>query len=326
LTIIYPACRMSSTLLSGLLLIYLFNLVTAVSYPQIANFATRQCGHWTYDEQSTWGTLNCTASLINPTPVPNFCGNGQFQSPVDIEPSGQRVDDTLTRLVFVDYSAQNNVFIINNGHTIQATYTKGYYSNDDAKSFFQISQFHFHTHSEEEVHGFADKASLHLVHAQNPGPSPAFPVALSVLGVLFVIGPDNPILDSIIAALPNLNCVGCSTQINFPGFQSTFEQIQANGTDDYWNFPGSLTTPPCSEKIDWTVLAHPWTISQAQLDALNAVLVSDTNSTTPGRSNYRNVQRTLGQNGIDLPYFPGFGMTIGSSFSLILFLLVALFF
>jgi len=184
--------------------------------------------------------------------------------------------------------------LVNNGHTIQGTYTNGYYNNDDANTWYQIGQFHFHTHSEESVKGVGDVASLHLVHTQNPPPSPT-DMAISVVGVLFVIGPiDNPVIAPIIDALVNLPVSGNSTIINFPGFQSTFAAARLANTDDYWNYPGSLTTPPCTEQIDWTLLATPWTISQNQWNQLNAVLAADTNSSVPTQtSNYRQIQRTL---------------------------------
>jgi len=197
------------------------------------------------------------------------------------------------------YTANTNMTLTNNGHTIQATYTNGNYTNDEYGTTYQISQFHFHTHSEESVDGLGDIASMHLVHAQVPTPLPYN--ALSVLGVLFVIGPDNPIFDPIIAALSKIPVLGDVTYINFTGFQSFFDSMNAAGTNDYWNYPGSLTTPPCTEKVDWTVLSTPWSISQAQLDALNAILVQDTNSSIANTSNYRHVQRTL----TNVSYYPG---------------------
>jgi carbonic anhydrase len=36
-------------------------------------------------------------------------------------------------------------------------------------------------------------------------------------------------------------------------------------TQGYYNFPGSLTTPPCSEEANWFVLKTPVEMSKAQL-------------------------------------------------------------
>jgi len=35
---------------------------------------------------------------------------------------------------------------------------------------------------------------------------------------------------------------------------------------DYWSYEGSLTTPPCTEGIKWSVMKQVQSMSQAQLD------------------------------------------------------------
>jgi carbonic anhydrase len=50
---------------------------------------------------------------------------------------------------------------------------------------------------------------------------------------------------------------------------------------DYYQFTGSLTTPPCSEGVLWLVIKKPATASKAQLEAF---------STTMGFANNRPVQ------------------------------------
>lgn len=36
---------------------------------------------------------------------------------------------------------------------------------------------------------------------------------------------------------------------------------------DYWVYEGSLTTPPCSEKVTWILFRYPLTISQIQVSS-----------------------------------------------------------
>ena len=38
----------------------------------------------------------------------------------------------------------------------------------------------------------------------------------------------------------------------------------------YWTWPGSLTTPPCSEGVTWVLLQQTATISKAQVDGMKA--------------------------------------------------------
>jgi len=33
----------------------------------------------------------------------------------------------------------------------------------------------------------------------------------------------------------------------------------------YYHYEGSLTTPPCSETVDWIVLAHPIEVDEADI-------------------------------------------------------------
>ena len=48
----------------------------------------------------------------------------------------------------------------------------------------------------------------------------------------------------------------------------------------YYAFSGSLTTPPCNEGVQWIVLKESVEASQAQIDAMHAIL----------KDNARNVQ------------------------------------
>jgi carbonic anhydrase len=57
------------------------------------------------------------------------------------------------------------------------------------------------------------------------------------------------------------------------GEEEVFDQVSIDPASilpaqhGYYEFEGSLTTPPCSEGVRWLVLKQPVTLSQAQLDA-----------------------------------------------------------
>ena len=40
---------------------------------------------------------------------------------------------------------------------------------------------------------------------------------------------------------------------------------------DYWSYDGSLTVPPCTEGIKWSVIKSVQPISEAQLNRLKSV-------------------------------------------------------
>jgi carbonic anhydrase len=49
----------------------------------------------------------------------------------------------------------------------------------------------------------------------------------------------------------------------------------------YYTFPGSLTTPPCSEDVTWFVLKHPTTISAEEIERFSQLYRDDARPTQP---------------------------------------------
>jgi hypothetical protein len=100
---------------------------------------------------------------------------------------------------------------------------------------------------------------MHLVHQNAQG-------QLAVIGVLFEEGAHNSALDAFWADLPrNVNA------------KQSFNRLIELPTllpdnHSYYQYPGSLTTPPCTEGVSWYVLSTPLSISRAQLDTFRAVM------------------------------------------------------
>ena len=57
----------------------------------------------------------------------------------------------------------------------------------------------------------------------------------------------------------------------------------------YWNYPGSLTTPPCTEGVLWNVMRNVQPISDAQLKKFTKYLADDEDFAA-GKGNNRVVQ------------------------------------
>ena len=116
---------------------------------------------------------------------------------------------------------------------------------------------HIHVHAEHQVDGQLSPAEMHLVHRKEGG-------FLGVVGQLFRLGAASAVVQSLIDAYPE------------PG-QSQHAGFTLNAADfvpedkGYYHYQGSLTTPPCTEGVDWYVLRETKTISQEQVNRIAAL-------------------------------------------------------
>ena len=212
---------------------------------------------WDYGESkgpNHWGELK-----------PEFapCKDGHRQSPIDIR-NPQKAD--LPPIQF-NYKP-SPLHIIDNGHTIMINYSPGSFISVGGKKYV-LKQFHFHRPSEEKINGKGFEMVVHLVHADSEG-------KLAVVAVLLERGEDNPLVHEIWNDLPkekekeeSLDAI----QIDLSGL------LPADR--GYYTFPGSLTTPPCSENVTWFVLRHPVTVSAAEIEQFSKVYRHDARPTQP---------------------------------------------
>ncbi|HEY2115146.1 MAG TPA: carbonic anhydrase family protein [Candidatus Angelobacter sp.] len=197
--------------------------------------------HWSYEGPTgpdRWGDLNSDYSK---------CKTGSEQSPINITSS---VASDLPAIEF--HYTESALKIIDNGHTVQVT-SDGRSSMTVGGKQYKLLQFHFHHPSEEQINGKSHDLVIHLVHQDAEG-------HLAVVAVLADQGPDNSVLKTIFNHLPRTGEgeVTTGATINPAGL------LPLNG--GYYAFPGSLTTPPCSESVTWFVLKQPVTLSQSELE------------------------------------------------------------
>ena len=134
---------------------------------------------------------------------------------------------------------------------------------------YDLLQFHFHTPSEESIGGKRYDMVAHFVHKTADG-------KLGVIGLLLKVGAENAALKAVFDNMPaeadKENAVA-GAQVN------AAEAMPKDFT--YFNFAGSLTTPPCSEGVNWMVLATPAQISQAQLDSFRKLFAMNARPIQP---------------------------------------------
>lgn len=199
--------------------------------------------HWTYEGAEGpehWGDLD---------PAWAVCKTGQGQTPIDLT-KGAPSDISLGQLVFKYQPIP--LEIVNNGHTIQVE-VKSDASLSAVGTKWKLVQFHAHASSEHTVDKKSFAFEIHFVHKNDKG-------NLAVVGVLFDVGKEN------VALAPYFD--------HAPKEKGAAKLIEGKSLDlgkifgpkaAYYHYQGSLTTPPCTEGVEWFVLQEVQQISAAQL-------------------------------------------------------------
>ncbi len=203
---------------------------------------------WSYEGKkgpSHWAKLSKEFRL---------CGIGTTQSPIDISGiSGASVEP-----IGFDYHL-TPIEIVHNGHTVQVNYQPGSGITVGGKRY-ELLQFHFHSPSEHSVAGRQTAMEVHFVHQSADG-------ELAVVGVMIEAGEENMALREPWAIMPKK-----------AGKPRLEERVLINARDllpsdtGYYRYMGSLTTPPCSEGVNWYLLTQPISASMAQVKKFAAAV------------------------------------------------------
>ena len=198
----------------------------------------KHAAHWDYEGEmgpEHWGKEFPT------------CGKGKSQSPLNIKGPFEKVRFS----VVPDYKP-GPLKIINNGHTIQVNVVPGSKIRIDGKAF-DLLQYHFHRPSEEHINGKPSAMVIHFVHKNDSG-------ELAVLGVLLQEGNENPGIKTLWSYAPPKE-----------GPEVTPDNVAFNPSNllpremEFFHYDGSLTTPPCTEKVKFYILKSQVNISKEQI-------------------------------------------------------------
>ena len=198
-----------------------------------------------------WGYSGAGAPEHWASLSPDFaaCANGKQQSPVDI--TGYVAGNLGP--ISCDFG-EAEATLHNDGRQVSAEYEPGNVSTLGGREF-GLKSAHFHSPSEHTIDGKGFATELHLVHADSSGD-------LAVVGVLFRLGEASPVVQSILDAAP---AIGETSN-------ASVDLSAALPADlSYYRYDGSKTTPPCDEPVDWYVLRNTITVSQEQVDGLQAL-------------------------------------------------------
>ncbi len=182
------------------------------------------------------------------------CGGNQ-QSPVDISNANS---DVYLSPLNLQYKTVNEVTAINNGHSVQVNMPEGSVFNYK-RSKYALKQFHFHTPSEHTITGEALPMEIHLVHVNDSAD-------ICVIGLMVVEGQENELLGSLIGDFPEDAGEENKIEVEF-NLNHLLPEIRS-----YYNYTGSLTTPPCTEGVNWFVMKNAVEASADQIQAISDMM------------------------------------------------------
>ena len=232
-------------------------LATILAATMMATPALAQDKDWNFGDgvdDERWSLLNSDYAL---------CDAGLNQSPIDLGTPNARGDVEISH----NYGEATGTIALGD-EKVQVDFTRDIEQGmASGGTMFNLIQVHFHTPSEHAMNGERQPLVAHFVHATDDG-------RLGVLGVMFEEGDANPALAAIVPHLAN-NGVHNGMDVSFDVNDMVPDDLEV------FRYMGSLTTPPCSEGVNWHVADEVMTASAEQIQAIYASLGPSARSLQP---------------------------------------------
>ncbi|XP_073111245.1 alpha carbonic anhydrase 7-like isoform X2 [Elaeis guineensis] len=190
------------------------------------------------------------------------CKDGKDQSPIDINSENIQVNQSIGSLI-TSYGISHAI-MHKSSHGIIVNWTEGAGSLSIDGKAYVLEQCHWHSPSEHKLFGERYPLELHMVHRSSDGD-------IAVISIMYQFGPPDPFLfklmkfvailvtnDVVPAGLvpPPLMEIGCP----------------------YYRYIGSLTTPPCTEGVTWSLIQEVRFVSKKQVRMLRSAVHGENNA------------------------------------------------
>jgi carbonic anhydrase len=198
------------------------------------------------------------------TTWPNVCQSGTIQSPINIQTSNVVDDKSVFSFKSIDYST-----IASTSVTYQHEYSVSTPTLDNGnikvkingtEFTYKIANIHFHLNSEHTIDGNLYDMEMHVVH-ENTNSDDKNNLHM-VIGYIFEAKEnydDNDFLNSI-------------------GFNTgdTVSKVKVKDIvkkEKVYYYKGSLTTPPCTEDVNWVVVKNIKKMSTTQFNKFKEYVI-----------------------------------------------------
>lgn len=217
---------------------------TATDKPAVA-----QKKPWAYQGEqgpAHWSTLE---------PQYAMCQQGRQQSPIDINDTITAALKPLKRLQKFPLKS-----IVRKDYGLLVDAGSGNMMVLDQKPY-QLKYISLHTPAEHQIKQHSYAAEMQMVHEDKTGHR-------VILSVMFETGAAHPALEKLLGSLPNSNTPQTLA------FRITPAELMPT-RPAYYRYTGSMTTPPCSEGVQWILMKETLKLSISQLQALQHAIGGD---------------------------------------------------
>ena len=222
------------------------------------------CTNLTHDTNSTQNSNsphNSAELYLQPE-----MGHGHMQSPINIRSFKEKASNG--HQITLNYKDKINA-VENLGSTVQLDFEAGStISYEEVK--YELKQMHFHTPSEHLVDGITFPMEMHIVAKNSPVNKNAIPKYL-VIGILFKEGLNNKFLDEFLNKIPKNEHTLTNLEVGTVRLDDLLYRNDLNDVKNFYHYPGSLTTPPYTQTVQWFIFKHVIEASPEQIKTINAI-------------------------------------------------------